>query len=194
MEPSKILAYYLMNLPAPTYPLEIDQSLIPRGKRTFEAKCAECHGPDGARINTVIPIDEIRTDDSRLKAVRRSLLWMLNVFDFFQRYPGAHWRKTDGYRAEVLDGIWARAPYLHNGSVPTVYDLLSEVEQRPRVFFRGSNRIDPIKLGFDNGGSSDRGLFRFDVSLLGNANVGHEYGTDLSEEEKNALIEHLKTL
>lgn len=194
MEPMKKLTYYLLNLPAPAYPLEIDRSLASRGRQVFEAQCAQCHDPNGSRFNTVIPIEEIQTDASRLHAARRGLLLTLNLFDLFQRYPRPHWQKTNGYRAELLDGVWARAPYLHNGSVPTVYALLRREEERPKFYFRGSNVLDPAKLGFEVGSSSDEQMFFFDTSQPGNQNGGHAYGTDLSETEKSALIEYLKTL
>jgi len=194
MEPMKKLTYYLLNLPAPAYPLEIDQSLAPRGRQIFEARCGQCHDPKGARFNTVVPIEEIQTDPARLHAARRRLLLTLNLFDRLQRYPRPHWQKTNGYRAEALDGLWARAPYLHNGSVPTIFDLLSRAAERPNFYFRGSNVLDPAKLGFETQGNADGPLFSFDTSQPGNRNGGHEYGTDLSEEEKRALIEFLKTL
>jgi hypothetical protein len=194
MEPMKKLTYYLLNLPAPAYPLEIDRSLASRGRPVFEARCAQCHEPNGSRFNTVIPIEEIQTDASRLDAARRSLLLTLNLFDLFQRYPRPHWQKTNGYRAELLDGLWARAPYLHNGSVPTISALLHRANERPKSYFRGSNVLDPMQLGFETGSSSDEPLFFFDTSLPGNQNGGHEYGTDLSEAQKSALIEYLKTL
>jgi processive rubber oxygenase RoxA-like protein len=194
MNQAKTLTYYFANLSAPAYPLAVDQSLVPRGKIVFEARCAECHGSAGVRLNTVVSIDEIKTDPNRLDAARPLLLWTLNLFDFFQRYPASRWRKTNGYRAELLDGVWARAPYLHNGSVPTVYDLLSRAEQRPRTFYRGSNVIDPLKLGIATIARPGGPAFLFDTSLSGNRNIGHEYGADLPEADKKALIDFLKTL
>ncbi len=96
-----------------------------------------------------------------------------------------------------LDGIWLRAPYLHNGSVPTMHDLLEPVSRRPKVFYRGDDVYDPIQLGFVHTLAERDGhrFFRFDTSIAGNGNQGHEgkaYGTQLSEPDKKALIEYLK--
>jgi RoxA-like, cytochrome c-like/Cytochrome c len=104
--------------------------------------------------------------------------------------------KTEGYANTPLDGIWLRAPYLHNGSVPTLRDLLNPVEQRPSVFFRGNDEYDPRELGFKWQSATrpdGRAYFRYDTNDTGNSNKGHEYGTGLSDDEKDALIEHLKT-
>lgn len=99
---------------------------------------------------------------------------------------------TPRYKARPLDGIWATAPYLHNGSVPTLYDLLNPPNRRPATFYIGSRRFDPKKVGIDT--SEVPGAFRFDTSVQGNWNNGHEFGTQLSRKEKDALLEFLKTL
>jgi cytochrome c553 len=94
------------------------------------------------------------------------------------------------YRARSLDGIWATAPYLHNGSVPNLYQLLLPGDQRVKQFFVGSRTFDAVNVGFD----STAGTFKFDTTLPGNSNKGHEYGTDLKENQRQALLEYLKTL
>lgn len=192
---AKKLAYYFLHLSSPSYPFAINQSLAAVGKPIFETRCAECHGPTGARLNSVIPLEEIQTDPNRSRAARPLLLWTLNIYDFFQRYPAPRWRKTNGYRAELLDGLWVRAPYLHNGSVPNLSELLETADRRSRVFYRGSDVYDRLGVGFVGEGTQ-AGIegFRFDTSAAGNSNEGHTYGTDLSSEDKQALIEYLKTL
>jgi hypothetical protein len=101
----------------------------------------------------------------------------------------------NGYVASFLDGIWLRSPYLHNGSVPTLRDLLEPVEQRPRVFYRGYDLLDGEKVGFvTTGADAERVGTRYDVSEKGGGNQGHTYGTTLTPEEKDALVEYLKTL
>ena len=100
-----------------------------------------------------------------------------------------HYRQADGYANAPLDGIWARAPYLHNGSVPSLDDLLKPAVERPREFRRGCSRFDPKKVGFDCTAGTT-----FQVSSPGNANVGHEYGTSITDDERAALVEYLKTL
>jgi hypothetical protein len=105
------------------------------------------------------------------------------------------------YKARSLNGIWATAPYLHNGSVPTLYDLLlpkrgpndpPQGEYRPDKFMVGSREFDPVNVGFRTEGYPG---FRFNVELPGNSNSGHEYGTKvLSKEDRLDLLEYLKTL
>jgi len=103
--------------------------------------------------------------------------------------------KTNGYVAQPLDGLWLRAPYLHNGSVPSLRDLLEPVEKRTKVFHRGYDVYDPVNVGFvTQGAEAERLGFLFDTRLRGNGNHGHTYGTNLSPRQKNALLEHLKTL
>ncbi|RAI02292.1 hypothetical protein DLJ53_13080 [Acuticoccus sediminis] len=97
------------------------------------------------------------------------------------------------YRARPLNGIWATAPYLHNGSVPNLAALLVEPGKRPKTFYTGSWEFDPDLVGFEHA-SPFPGAFLYDTRLPGNSNLGHDYGTTLSPDEKAALIEYLKTL
>lgn len=101
---------------------------------------------------------------------------------------------SDGtaYRARPLNGIWATAPYLHNGSVPSLADLLTPSAQRPRKFFVGSREFDPDRVGLRSDAASGGAVLDCDVP--GNDNRGHEYGTSLPAGEKAALLEFLKTL
>jgi len=101
----------------------------------------------------------------------------------------SHYRTTDGYANMPLDGIWLRAPYLHNGSVPTLDALLTPEQERPQTFIRGCDVLDAVKVGFQ----CQQG-FEFDTLLRGNSNSGHAYGTALSAEQKSELVEYLKTL
>lgn len=101
------------------------------------------------------------------------------------------WKNPESYKARPLNGIWATAPYLHNGSVPTLDDLLKKPEERPETFKLGSWDIDPIKVGMAQNSAS---AFTFDTRLYGNSNKGHTYGTNLSPYNRKALIEYLKTL
>ena len=96
------------------------------------------------------------------------------------------------YRARPLDGIWATAPYLHNGSVPTIADLLKPPAQRPRTFYVGDCEIDPVNVGCV---ATERpGASLLDTTKEGNRNTGHEYGTNLSDSDRAALLEYLKSL
>jgi hypothetical protein len=106
------------------------------------------------------------------------------------------------YKARPLNGIWAVAPYLHNGSVPTLYDLLSPPEQRPKEFWLASRRFDPVKVGYD--GARIEGGYLYDTGKKGNRNTGHEFkegqrgkgviGPALTEDDRWSLIEYLKSL
>jgi hypothetical protein len=104
------------------------------------------------------------------------------------------------YKARSLNGIWATAPYLHNGSVPTLYDLLlprkgekdpANGEYRPIKFQVGSREFDPEKVGLKSSGYDG---FAFDTSHRGNSNAGHTYGTELDKEKRLDLLEYLKSL
>ncbi len=101
------------------------------------------------------------------------------------------------YKARPLNGIWATAPYLHNGSVPNLWELLKKPEDRITEFWVGSREFDPVNVGFD----ITQGLSKFNVYkpgtkniMPGNSNRGHHYGTDLSDDDKRSLIEYMKTL
>ena len=100
------------------------------------------------------------------------------------------------YKARPLDGIWATAPYLHNGSVPNLWQLLLPADKRDKTFFVGSRELDPVMVGFKT--EQSEGASLLDTSLAGNSNAGHDgpaYGTDkLTDEERWQLLEYLKTL
>lgn len=96
------------------------------------------------------------------------------------------------YKARPLNGIWATAPYLHNGSVPNLWQLLQPAERRVKRFSVGSRELDPVNVGFDT--ASYPGGFEFDATLPGNSNAGHAYGTELPDDQKWALIEYMKSL
>jgi len=142
--------------------------------------------------------------------------------NLYAAYPAerfSHFRKTNGYANAPLDGIWLRGPYLHNGSVPTVRALLDPAAQRPKVFYRGNDVIDQRRLGFVSDLPEENGtaFFRYETQCVGsdcappksanptvcepnhwagNGNSGHEgraYGTELAPEEKDAIVEYLKT-
>lgn len=96
------------------------------------------------------------------------------------------------YKARPLNGIWATAPYLHNGSVLNLMELLTPPEERLKTFYVGSRKLDPINVGLVNERTPNSSLL--DTSLLGNSNMGHDYGTLLSAQDKQALVEYMKTL
>ncbi|HEY9801258.1 MAG TPA: c-type cytochrome [Leptolyngbyaceae cyanobacterium] len=192
----KRVADWLWELPAPTYPYAVNADLAAKGQQIFANSCASCHAFGGDRIGKVSPIQEIGTDPYRLNSYTDELLANQNTL--FAGYPERfkHFRKTNGYANMPLDGIWLRAPYLHNGSVPTLRDLLETPENRPKEFYRGNDLFDQQNVGFVSNVAQegDKKYFKFDTQLPGNSNTGHTYGTELSLEDKNALIEYLKKL
>lgn len=101
-------------------------------------------------------------------------------------------RACKAYPARPLAGVWANSPYLHNGSVPNLYQLLLPAAQRVKHFYTGDLEFDPVNVGFVSDGR--RGGWSFDTTIPGNWNVGHEYGTLLSREQRMDLIEYLKAL
>jgi mono/diheme cytochrome c family protein len=186
---------FLMELPPARYPFPVDQALANRGAPLFAAHCASCHAFGQKRTGQVIPVKEVGTDRNRYDH------WTQEATDTFNRFaadkPWAFRRfvKTGGYVALSLDGIWARAPYLHNGAVPSLRDLLEVPERRPKVFYRGYDVYDQGRGGFvSHGADAERVGFRHDVTVRGNGNGGHLYGTELGDEDKQALLEYLKTL
>jgi mono/diheme cytochrome c family protein len=96
------------------------------------------------------------------------------------------------YKARPINGIWTSAPYLHNGSVPTIHDLLLPASQRPTQFHVGNRELDTINVGNQIIPLESSSLF--DTTQLGNSNAGHEYGTQMSEPDRKALIEYIKSL
>jgi hypothetical protein len=149
----------------------------------------------GARLGQVEPIERIQTDRHRLDSYTEA--FAANQFQLFPESPYrfTHFKKTHGYANHPLDGIWARAPYLHNGSVPTLRDLLEMPDRRPQAFYRGYDVFDQVNVGFvsDVPEENGRQFSRFDTSVPGNGNGGHIYGTSLSDAEKAAIVEYMKT-
>jgi hypothetical protein len=99
------------------------------------------------------------------------------------------------YKARPLQGIWATAPYLHNGSVVSLYELLLPPAQRRSRFYTGTNMFDPKQVGLDADAAVPGNSFAFDTTLEGNANTGHDYGNaTLSDEDRWSLVEYMKSL
>lgn len=178
----------------PRYPFPIDRRTASRGERVFREGCAACHEFGGGRTGTVIPQREVGTDRHRVDMWTSEAAVRYN--DYARDYPFRFSRfvKTNGYVAVPLDGLWLRAPYLHNGSVPTLEDLLEPVGERPKLFYRGYDVYDRNRTGFvHQGPEAKRAGFPYDVNVPGNSNRGHTYGTDLSAPDKRSLVEYLKT-
>jgi hypothetical protein len=182
-------------LQIPRYPFAINALLANQGAAVYARACAKCHDWHGEYLGQIEPINRIGTDPARLDSYTEELAANQNTLGAGRAWRFNHFRKTNGYANAPLDGVWARAPYLHNGSVPDLTALLTPAE-RPDHFYRGSDTYDPERMGFVSKDSSDgfgRKLIPFDTTLEGNHNKGHTYGSDLTKEEKKALLEFLKT-
>ncbi len=178
-------------------PYRVDSAEVEKGKTLYQAQCANCHEPGGARFRTVISATELGTDRHRID------MWTEPAKERYTNYDegGYNWgfrafHKTNGYLANELTGLWLRGPYLHNGSVPTLRDLLARPSQRPQRFYRGYDLIDPVNGGYVSqaGTVAERFGTLYDTTSPGNSNSGHVYGTDLPDEEKQQLLAFLKTL
>ncbi len=186
---------WLRQLPPPPYPFAIDNSLANKGAEIFANNCASCHAFGGSRTGQVISLTEVLTDPNRANH------WTQEASDAFNQYAENYswdfdnFRDSDGYTSLSLDGVWARAPYLHNGSVPSLKALLDNPQSRPQVFYRGYDVYDRQKVGFiSEGEKAEQVGFKYDTHIVGNSNQGHIYGTDLPQNDKKALLEYLKTL
>jgi hypothetical protein len=194
---------WIWTLPPPRYPYPVNQALAERGAPLYQQHCVTCHADArfrdgikaGGRVGLVQPIDTINTDRHRLDSY--TSIFAANQTGLYPQseYRFSHFRKTNGYANHPLDGIWLRGPYLHNGSVPTLRDLLDAPEDRPRVFYRGYDVFDQAKVGFVSDVPRDghQVFTRYDTAIPGNGNGGHVYGTTLTADEKQAIVEYMKT-
>jgi hypothetical protein len=200
----KRMETWLRDAKPPDYPYPIDGALAQRGVPVYREYCARCHGESGKDftgefVGQVTAIEQIGTDRHRLDSYTAEVCANQNLL--YSAYPQdrfTHFRKTFGYANQPLDGVWLRAPFLHNGSVPTLRDLLNPSGERPKTFYRGYDVYDPKNVGFVSNvpAEKSRKYFRFDTALPGNGNAGHEgpaYGTALPSADKEALLEYLKT-
>jgi hypothetical protein len=204
---------FVLGVEPPEYPFPIDKARATRGKKVFEARCSRCHGtygPGGEYPNKVVPVAGLGTDPLLAESITEKTIAYLNkTWLAREKGPdGKPYRFTRhlGYQAPPLNGVWATAPYLHNGSVPTVYHLLKS-EARPKVFTRsyGTEKkdYDPVRLGWkftplDKGPDPKLpGVQRrrvYDTTQPGRSNGGHPFGDKLTEPQRMAVIEYLKTL
>jgi len=186
---------YMLKAPVPKYPYPIDQALAKTGAGVWATSCAECHGPGGRRTGTIIPQPEVGTDRHRMDMWNKASAAAYNAFGEGRSWKFSKFRSTNGYVAMPLDGLWLTGPFLHNGSVPSLTDLLEPVAARPKTFWRGYDVYDPEHVGFITVGPEAQREGSFvDINREGNSNAGHTYGTTLSADEKRALLEFLKTL
>jgi mono/diheme cytochrome c family protein len=189
------VAAWALDLKPPQYPAaRIDAARAAAGAPIYRQHCARCHDPGQPVVGQVVDISEIGTDPERLRSFTSELVAQMNTIGTGRPWRFSHFRKTNGYAAMPLDGIWLRAPYLHNGSVPTLRALLF-LDERPSRFYRAYDVYDWRGVGFvSSGPDAEREGVAFDTSVRGNGNGGHAYGRELSVQDREALLEYLKTL
>ncbi len=198
---SKDVWAYIKSLKPPEYPHTINQPLAEKGKRIFLQTCSQCHGTydkDGEYPNELIAGNIIGTD---------SLMWKYFIkYKEYTEWFNKSWFATSaspaftkpqrGYVPPPLDGVWITAPYLHNGSVPTIEDVLNS-KSRPRYWKRNFNKqeYDYEKLGWQYKTLSNPGGKKtYNTDIPGYGNYGHSFGDHLTNAERKAVIEYLKTL
>jgi hypothetical protein len=203
-------------LPSREYPFaKPDPAAVAHGREVFQEKCVQCHGSydrvtgkmdisQAPRYMT--PIRDIDTDPERWKAFPPAVAKGLDEYgDRRQLWADDAFRgdATPGYFAGPLDGVWARAPYLHNGSVPNIDQLLHPPSERAKKFVRGATEYDEVNMGFVSEENpvqpavskpeTPARRFVYDTTLPGNSNQGHDIPVT-SAADRRDLIAYLKTL
>ncbi len=155
--------------------------------------------PVAQMLSDLVSGSLLKNADDSLRAIRHAREWGLGLEGPVKQgqYPDDPQQPNDSlaaYKARPLNGIWATGPYLHNGSVPTLYHLLLPASQRPVEFAVGQLEFDPVKVGHRHDAQDPQAPYIYDTRLPGNSNQGHEFGTWLGEEQRLQLLEYLKTL
>lgn len=192
---------YIYSLKPPKYPQPVNRQLVKTGGILFVKNCAKCHGHYGngeEYPNLLIPESVIKTDSFLFKSNYQSsqfVDWFNNSW-FAQGDHPARLEPFNGYIAPPLDGIWVTAPYLHNGSVPTLEGVLNS-KLRPAYWSRDFDNpeYDYEKVGWKyTEHQAPAGTTVYDTHLPGYGNYGHTFGDKFSDKERKAIIEYLKTL
>jgi len=201
---SDVLAF-IESLRPPKYSASINDELAERGRIAFNDNCSRCHGTygDGSKFpELLIPIDEIETDRVRLDALSANHRSGYGKSWFAHYGEQEIWDDPQGYMAPPLDGIWASAPYFHNGSVPTLWHVLNP-KDRPLVWHRTSGEFDQRKVGLTVESLEetpkrlrDSSVKRtyFDTRVIGKSASGHDFPLELTADQRTAVLEYLKTL
>ncbi len=202
---------FISKLKTPNFPAKILSTKAEEGRVIFENNCQTCHGiykgtsTKNSLVsfpNLLIPLSYIQTDTLRAVSIKNdelNALQKLKVYNFLDA------KLNEGYVAPILTGIWTTAPYLHNGSVPTLWHLMHP-ETRPSKFYIGGHQLDFEKMGIK--GKLDNAIYKYsdnylpwsnyeiyDTNKLGLSNKGHnEPFNRMTENEKDCVLEFLKTL
>ncbi|PRQ08755.1 hypothetical protein [Enhygromyxa salina] len=204
---------WLESLEPPAYPRPINDALAAAGAELFECHCAGCHGtysddPEAETYpNLLVPLEWIGTDPIMASYAANQLNYLEQWFEdsYFGTVTELETKSPFvGYVAPPLDGIWASAPFFHNGSVPTI-ELVLDSTKRPTYWRRDdydSTNFDEDALGWpwtpsptaqDDAPSGER-KYIYDTTKPGHRNTGHSFGDALSDGERAAVLEYLKTL
>lgn len=192
---------FIKSVQAPKYPYPVDVPLAAEGKQIFNVTCRKCHGDYGSEDsypNLLIPENIIQTDSLLFKSNYQNaqfIDWFNKSWYATTDHP-AKLEPFNGYIAPPLDGVWATAPYLHNGSVPTLQALLNSKE-RPAYWQRDIKhpKYDYTNMGWQYETKQSAGGKKiYNTTLPGYGNYGHTFGDALDAEARKALIEYLKTL
>jgi hypothetical protein len=198
------IAHYIRSIESPCWTLNaLSADKLARGRQIFESTCARCHGvhegPQAQYPNLIVPLAEIGTDPVRAQRFGQAEAARLNA-SWFGDPP---FEPSGGYLAPPLAGIWARAPYFHNGSVPTLLGVLDPSERPMRWRRLGSELadfdVDRVGLRYDEPSEATdpntlEGRRVYDTTREGMSNGGHLYGVPLSAGERADLLEYLRSL
>jgi len=209
----------LENLVAPIQPPrwptsfgDLREAAVARGRSVFDkARCQGCHEEVVSYTQSQIGTDTARLDSfnaplkagpfpdllgQRMADAERIAFAVAGITDQatqaeYERHRQSKWQRGEAYAARSLHGIWATAPFLRNGSVASLADLLTPSERPDSICVgRGGVDFDPVRVGYSSQGCDD--VHSLDTRVAGNRHVGHTYGEELSAEDKDALIEFLK--
>jgi cytochrome c2 len=193
---------FINDLTPPSYPYSIDKTKADKGQKIFVKKCSSCHGKyedEQTYPNLLIPIEEIDTDEALVNGYKNNPQyhsWFNDSWFANNKYP-AYLKPKNGYIAPPLDGVWATAPYFHNGSSPSLADVLDS-NNRPKMWKRTSlfnDKYDNQKLGWSYiSVATKTDEYVYDTAQFGMNNKGHYYGDKLSATDRSNLLEYLKTL
>ena len=203
---------FLETAKRPSYPGSINYDQAMRGQKIYQNKCASCHGEYSEGLspilvsypNMITPQSDMQTDSSRLDVIDQKLVDKVNLSNMGEFLTAS---KKDGYYPQILTSVWLSAPYLHNGSVTSLWELMNP-EERSDKFLIGGHRLDYKKVGIDlpkineNGISSYADDYKpwstpelYDTTEPGKSNTGHIKPFDqMSTQEKWDVIEYLKLL
>lgn len=191
---------WINQLEPPVYPQEVISELVAEGEAIFNENCSTCHGTYGeieTYPNKLVSVNVVKTDPLYATyGMESGIIDWYNQSWFATSEPKSWFEPSFGYVAPPLDGIWATAPYLHNGSVPTLEDLLNS-KQRPTYWKRdwqNSKNYDYTKIGWQYERLEKPDKDTYDTTLPGYSNAGHNFGDKLTNEERKAVLEYLKTL